>query len=582
MARISQDEIDNIRAHADIVDVISHYIQVHRKGKSYVALCPFHDDHDPSMSISPDRQIYKCFVCGNGGNVFTFVQNYEKISFPEAVARVAELTGQHLSVDVSHAEVKEDPHKEALHKVLQETINYTMYQLDTPEAMRQKQYLEQRGLNDKVRQVFQIGYNPPGSALSDFLRKKGYAQKDMVQANVSVVNERGMYDVFSDRITFPIHDIHGHPIGFSARTLDPDNASKYINTNETDVFIKGDIVYNYHRARADARREGKIYVCEGVTDVIAFYRAGITNAVCTLGTSCTENQIRQLRTIAARVVFCYDGDHAGQAATMRAVQMAVKAGCDTAVISNKTGKDPDEIVSQDGAEAFQNLLKNEISWIEFALSYLKSQTNMDSYLDKKEMVAKAEKLIAMLPDQMDRQYFTDQLSKETGFQIKNITQEQLEPVSPVTRHKLTVPDGTKNAEMQILSMMMKSAEASRKFEEQLGYLISEDGQALSMLIVDAWHSRGKADPNLLIDETTQQPVRDLITSIASSESYSEPYDEKKFEGAMRRIRIEALNDEAEQYKEQLTAALNGTSMELLMKKYNECLTEKRRLINEEN
>ena len=582
MARISQEEIDRIRTHADIVDVISHYIQVHRKGKSYVALCPFHDDHSPSMSISPDRQIYKCFVCGNGGNVFTFVQNYEKISFPEAVGRVAELTGQHLSVQPDALKKPKDPHKEALYKVLNETINYTMYQLDTASAARQKEYLEKRGLDEKVREVFQIGYNPPGAQLTKFLEAKGYPEKDLVSCNVTRVNEKGMQDVFADRITFPIHDARGNPIGFSARTLNPELHSKYINTTDTELFQKGDIVYNSHRARGMARREGKIYVCEGVTDVIAFYRAGIENAVCTLGTSCTNSQISLLKSLATRVVFCYDGDHAGQAATWRAAKMARQAGIDVSIVSNKTGKDPDEIIRQDGADALKDMVSHEISWLEFVLAYLKSETNMDSYLEKKEMVSKAKAEIETLPDEMDRRYFADQLSEMTGFHIEISSVPEKETVLQEPVHRLVVPDGTGKAEEQILAMMMNHAEATRKFEEDLGFLISKDGQTAAMMIVDAWHAKGKCDPGALIDHTDSQSVRDLITTAVSSPLYSEEYDPKKMDGAVRRIKIQVLGMEAEQYRQQLISALNGTSMELLMKKYNECLAEQRRLINEEN
>ena len=367
MAKISDHDINAIREKADIVDVIGHYIQVHRKGNSYVAICPFHDDHDPSMSISPEKKIYKCFVCGNGGNVYTFVQNYENITFPEAVGRVASLINYPLQVDVDiEQRTSKDPHKEALYNVMNAAIQYIMYQLDTPEAVNEKKYLEKRGMTADLIREFQIGYNPNQTSLYHFLHAKGFSDADMNRANLIRINESGIHDTFAGRITFPIHDQYGNPIGFSARILDPNHPSKYINTNETDIFTKGDIVYNYHRAKAVARKEGKIYVCEGVTDVIAFAKAGIFNAVCTLGTSCTERQIHLLKNIAAKIVFCYDGDRAGQAATLRAVHMARKAGCDVSVIRNLTGKDPDELVRQQGAEGLKSVLKDEVTWIEFS------------------------------------------------------------------------------------------------------------------------------------------------------------------------------------------------------------------------
>jgi DNA primase len=583
MARISEEEINAVRNQADIVNVISHYLQVHRKGKDYVCLCPFHDDHSPSMSISPDRQIYKCFVCGNGGNVFTFVQNYEKISFPEAVGKVAELTGYHLSVQPDAYERPKDPHKEALYSLLNESINYTMYQIDTPSASRCKEYLDKRGLNSEVRKTFQIGYNPIGSSLSEFLKAKGYAEKDLVSANVSRINDSGIHDVFEDRITFPIHDEHGNPIGFSARSMDPQNQSKYINTNDTDIFTKGDIVYNYHRARYSARKDGKVYVCEGVTDVIAFQRAGLENAVCTLGTSCTAHQIQLLKNIAPKTIFCYDGDHAGQAATWRAAKMAQQAGCNVAVVLNRTGKDPDEIIRDQGSEALKDLVSHEISWMEFVLNYLQSSTNMESYLEKKEMVQKAMDEIKMLKDPMDQKYFVDELSKLTGF---SLTYSQ--PVQPIetntaeTKKLSSVPDGVQQAQEQILCMMMNSPSAVKRFEDRLGYLISKDEQTLAMMIVDAVHGHGRADPSELIDQTDSQKIKDLISNLASGPYASRAYDEEVMDGAIRKIKTKILSNEAEEYRTQLTAAMNDSSFEILMTKYSKCLRELRRLIDEED
>lgn len=584
MARISEEEIDAVRNQADIVNVISHYLQVHKKGKDYVCLCPFHDDHSPSMSISPDRQIYKCFVCGNAGNVFTFVQNYEKVSFPEAVGKVAEMIGFHLSVQPDAYARPKDPHKEALYSVLNETINYTMYQVDTPAAARYKEYLEKRGLDAETRKTFQIGYNPIGNSLSEFLKAKGYEEKDLVSANVSRINDSGIHDVFEDRITFPIHDEQGNPIGFSARSINPENPSKYINTNDTDIFTKGYIVYNYHRARYTARKEGKIYVCEGVTDVIAFQRAGLDNAVCTLGTSCTNHQIQLLKNIAPKIVFCYDGDHAGQAATWRAAKMALEAGGNIAVVLNKTGKDPDEIIRDDGKDALKKLASQEISWMEFVLHYLSESTNMDSFLGKKEMVTKAMAEIKTLKDPMDRRYFTDELSRMTGFHLEYVDEPTPAEVQPIvqTGRLSNVPDGSKMAQEQILCMMMNSPAAVKHFEDKLGYLIDKDEQVLAMMIVDAMHSKGGIKAAELIDQTDVQSMKELIVHLVSGPYGNAEYDEDIMAGAIRKIKIKILSKQKEDYREQMKTNLNDASLEILTQKYSDCIRELRRLIDEEN
>lgn len=580
MVRLDQAEIDTIRANTDIVDVISHYESVEKSGKNYKCKCPFHDDHDPSLSISEDLQIYKCFVCGSGGNVFTFVQNYEKISFVEAVERVCELTGQKLSVQPVSVDRHVDPHIDSLHKVLDETIKFTSYQLDTAAGATAKEYLKKRGLDQDILKTFGIGFDPSGNSLSRFLKAKGYVDKDLVEANVSIMGQRGLNDVFSDRITFPIHDANGLPIGFSARSMNPDNPSKYINTNETPVFKKGNIVYNYHRARASARHDGKMYICEGVTDVIAFYKAGLTNAVCTLGTSCTASQIALLKRSAARLVFCYDGDHAGQAATFRAGKMALAEGCDISIVMNKTGKDPDEIIASDGTEGLKNLVSHEISWMEFVLSYLESETNMDSYLDKKKMSETAMNEINLLKDKTEKEYFTRQLSEMTGFHLEAAYSAPQEQTVERPRGLTSVPNGLERAEEQILSMMFSSNEAVRKFEEEIGYLVSKDAQTLAMMIVDEVHSKGSCNPASLMDKTQDKMIQDRIARILSNPEWMNEYDASRMDGAIRAVKIRLLDDEASAYRDQLTQALNGTSMQVLMQKYNECLNQRRELIEQ--
>lgn len=582
MARLEQAEIDRIRTNADIVDVISHYLNVQKQGRKYRCLCPFHEDHDPSMQINTERQIYKCFVCGAGGNVFSFVRDYEKVSFPEAVGIVAGLTGQEVSVSTESFAKPEDPHKASLHKVLDEAIRYTSYQLDTVQGSVAREYLEKRGLDKKVTDMFQIGFNPVGNVLSGYLRAKGYETQDIVDANLANYGGDSLHDVFEGRITFPIHDANGKPIGFSARSMDPDNPSKYINTNETELFHKGNIVYNAHRARSEARRQGKIYVCEGVTDVIAFARAGIVNAVCTLGTSCTEAQIDVLKRTAARIVFCYDGDHAGQAATYRAGRMAITRGCDISVVLNRTGKDPDEIIARDGAEGLKNLVSKEMSWMEFVLSYLENETNMNSYLEKKEMADKAMVEIAALTDETERQYFLSQLSKMTGFHLTLEDSRVKEPLAYRSKGLSNVPDGLRQAEDQILAMMFGSREAAVRFEEELGFLVSQDAQTLAMLLVDAYHTTGSCDPASLMDQTEDETVRNRIVSIVTDcGKWMNEYDASCMDGAIRAIKIRILDNEAAQYRDQLAQALNSAGMQVIMQKYNECLMKKRELIEQE-
>ena len=578
---MQREELEALRAHADIVDVIGHYLPLHRQGRIYKALCPFHDDHDPSMQIRPDRQIYKCFVCGNGGDVFSFVQNYEKITFPESIQRVAELTGFTLSENPAANAAPRDPEKEKLYAILRETIRYCSYQLMSTAGEAQRTYLADRGLNDDVLKTFDIGFNPEGDVLYAFLKAKGYSEKDMVRANVIRVTQGGIHDVFAGRILFPIHDRNGDPIGFSARTLDPSNPAKYVNTTETELFTKGHIVYNYHRARTAARRAGRIYVCEGVTDVIAFWRAGVENAVCTLGTACTEEQVQLLKRIAARVVFCYDGDRAGQSATVRAGQMARAAGCEIAVVSNDTGLDPDEIVKKDGKEGLQNLLKQEVSWMEFYLKFLQKETNLANFTEKKEFAQKAMEEIRKLPDEIERNYFADEVYRLTGIRTGTYTrtsEPRRRPDRPVQQR---LPDGERMAEETILRCMMQEPAAAAVFENDLGYLLDPVCQEAAMIIVDEVHSHRSCDPAALLALTDSQSIRDRISAIVSSDSWEEPYSESVLNGAIRKVKMTVLRRRKEEYRKQLGGTLNEESRKLIEKKYENCVKELRRYIDEE-
>ncbi len=577
MVRIREDDINAIRAKADIVDIISRYLPVYKKGKSYTALCPFHDDHSPSLSISEDKQIYKCFVCGAGGNVFSFVQNYEKITFPEAVGRVASLIDYPLNYEADANEAPKDPHKETLYRILNDTIRYSMYELNAAED--KKKYLDSRGLDERVRQKFEIGYNPGNDALSRFLSAKGYDARDLYACNVIRSTSQGFQDVFSDRIMFPIHDRKGNPVGFSARTLDPDNPAKYINTNETELFEKGKLVYNAHRAAVEARRSGRIYVTEGVTDVIAFERAGMSNCVCTLGTACTMDQIRILKGLAAKIVFCYDGDDAGQNAMYRAAKMAMSTGAVVSLIRNRTGRDPDEIIRSGGPDALQDLVRNEISWGEFVIDYLSRNVNFDNYLEKKEFAQKAMKEIEQTGDAFDLQHFSEQIEEMTGLHIEGTRKQEPERIR---RQTVKIPNGLDEAEETILMYMMQYPHAVTHFEEKLGYLSDPVRSKTAMLVVSQTRKKHACTPADLIDSTENEDVRRLVSRLASDEGYDRPYDEQVLDGAIRRVKSYVLGRNIERLSEQLKQPMNDESRMILLQKYQEYMQERRRYIDEDN
>ncbi len=581
MPRISEEEIAAVRSRADIVDVIDHYVQVVHKGNSYKALCPFHDDHSPSLSINPSKGIYKCFVCGNGGNVFTFVQNFEKITFIESVYKVASLCGYEMSHELVPVQKKPiDSRKERLCALMGEMVRYTVYQLELPQAVEKKRYLENRGLDEKIRKHFDIGFNPPGDAVYRFLGAKGYEDREMVDANVARVSGASYRDVFADRITFPIHDGNGNVVGFSARTIDPDVPAKYINTTETDVFKKGELVYNAHRARSEARRKGKIYVCEGVTDVIAFFRAGIENCVCTLGTACTTQQVQLLRSLAPNVVLCYDGDEPGQAATLRAGRMVIDAGLGVRVVRNRTGQDPDEIIRASGADALREMIGRELAWMEFVIDYHSSRADLGTYLGKKEFIDNVLPELNKVNDPEEQRYFSEQLRQLTNMSVNvrfappSVAQEPVQ--------ELGAKNGCDVAERTILALMMKSADAIEDYKKDLGFLNNGQYQSLALMILDKAREKGEIDPVMLLDMTDNQSIRDLITSLINPSSYDRlSYSHGLFQGLTRRVLYETARREADVIRNQVNSELNDASRKVLLEKYQDCLSRMRRLIDDE-
>ena len=377
--RIPQADIDNIRQQADIVDIIGRYIPIEKKGSNaYRAICPFHDDHDPSLSISPSRQIFKCFVCQKGGNVFGFVQEYEKVDYIQAVAKVAQMINYPLDMSKIVPVKRIDSKFAAYYDLLHEMIKFCRYSLNTSDGLRAKEYLLARKMDDKIIDMFDIGYNGKNNSVYNFLTAKKYSKQAMIETNIIFDNEYGESDVFANRIVFPIHDEFGNPIGFTARALD-DNASKYINTSTTPIYVKGNFVYNMHRAKSFAKKANKIIVVEGVMDVIAFAKAGIYNVVATLGTAITAKQLHLIKQCSMNIVLAYDGDNAGQNAIYKAGIMAVDAGFEVSVYRNETTLDPDELIQSKGISYLQKSIDQPYAWMEFLFNYLQKKYNLEVY-----------------------------------------------------------------------------------------------------------------------------------------------------------------------------------------------------------
>lgn len=583
MHELREEELNSLRSQADIADVVGHYLSLVKKGKALSAVCPFHDDHDPSLNINTERQIYKCFVCGAGGNVFTFVRDYEKISFREAVAKVADLVGFKLSVDYSAPAIAIDPAIQRLYNVLKDSIQYTNYTLNSVQASEAKGYLKNRGIGDATIEKFAIGYNPENDELTRFLKAKGHLVEDLVKANVTRINEYGERDVFAGRITFPIHDPQGRPVGFSARTLQKDLA-KYVNTAETPIYTKGKLLFNYHRAKTFARQAGEMLIVEGVTDVLAFDRAGVYNVLATLGTACTKDQIRLLRQLGEKAVLCYDGDNAGQNATYKIGSLLLEAGFKLEIIPNTMGLDPDELCQKHGAEALAAFSRRRISWLDFLIEYRLKSVDLDNYSQKKEFVKVMMAEIDKVNDRFDREMLIQKIStltKLTGEQMSLLNpRKSNQNATPIQRKYGSTPSRLSKldwAEKEILGQMLSGRSAALLFRDELGFLPQPLNNACAMTILDYYRNHNEIVLADFINTIAESEVVHLITDISNSEIYYKEYNEAALRDALTLCKTSMLDQQIERLKLESKQTDDIALRQNMAKKLEELRNEKLRL-----
>lgn len=584
MSRISDDDINAIRKRADLVEIIQRYLPVIKKGKNFSAVCPFHDDHDPSLSIAPDKQIYKCFVCGAGGNVFTFIRDYEKITFAEAVIKVADFVNYPLAASVITQQPTISLEHQRLHALLQEMINYTQYALKSADTVGAKAYLNQRGIDDERIKRFEIGLNPDKNQTSSFLMAKGFTLQECVSANVTRVSDNGPSDVFFNRILFPIHDPQGHPVGFTARTLNPNESSKYINSSETPVYVKGKLLYNYHRALSAAKRQKQLILVEGVTDVIAFDRAEITHVVATLGTACTTQQIRLIQQASTRVLLCYDGDNAGQTAAYKIGKLLTTFKLNVEVVLNTTGMDPDDIARSRGPLTLKTLIETKTSYADFVFSYLKSRFDFSNYTQKKEFASLVLKELDGMGDAFDQAALVHRLSEQTGFASEQLAllRDKKVPIITTTARPIleaNTPSSLRSwAEFEILGMMLRSLRAAVEYKDQLGFLNEPMHDQCALLILDYYRKNDKIEVADLINSIEDTTLVQLITDLSENEVYYKEYREKALQDAMIRVKINRLDQTIDLLKQQIKQELSLSEHQRLLTQLTQLQRERRTLV----
>lgn len=489
MEKIPYETILDIQKRVNIVDIISEYLPIEQKGKNYFAICPFHDDHNPSMSISPEKQIYTCFVCGESGNVFNFVMNYEKISFTEAVLKIANKVGISLDYKVSISKPNVISKYDKFYKMFDISKKYYQNNINTVYGKSAIEYLNKRNITNDIIKEFEIGLSLNDNSLNKLLLNKGFTNEELIDIGLCGNKDNFMYDIFRNRIMFPLYNNDGKTVGFSGRIYNGENENKYVNSKESVIFKKGLLLYNYHKALEYAREKRQIIIVEGFMDVIRLYTIGIKNVVATMGTAITKEHADLIRKLSKNIILCFDGDKAGEKATISALNELEKLDLAPRIIRLEDNLDPDDYIVKKGEKAFLNHLNNSMLPLEFKLSVSKKDTDFSDYNQVSNYIKEAAKELDKIDDKIVYELTINKIAKETGVSIDTIK----ELVSDIPRKEkviidkpkiIDVDDKYKKAEKYLVYYMLKEVDAILLYQSKVTFIKNKTLSSLASYILD--------------------------------------------------------------------------------------------------
>lgn len=411
--------INEIRSKVDIVDIISSYLPLTQKGKNFFGVCPFHDDTNPSMSVSREKQIYRCFSCGASGNVFNFIMDYEHVSFKEALSILANKTG----IEIKGLKLdKKESKYDKLYEIYELAHKYYQNNMSSSYAKKAKEYLNNRHIDEDMIKEYKIGLSLDKSDnLTKLLLAKGY--------DLNTLNSIGLAnydkDVYMNRIMFPLYDLNGRVVGFSGRRYDGIKENKYVNTKGTNIFQKGETLYNYHNAREFVRSKNQVIVMEGFMAVIRTLTTGIKNVVALMGTAMTKEQANLIKRLSTNVVLCFDGDEPGRKACLDNGNELEKLGCDVSIVELDGGLDPDDYILKYGSDDFKNLVKNAITLSDYRIKRLKKNINLNSDLEKTEYINNVLAETSKIEDEIHQEFILKKLAKEFNISYNTLEKRLL-------------------------------------------------------------------------------------------------------------------------------------------------------------
>ena len=570
MAYISNEEINEIRSRANIVDIISGYLQVSSKGKNYVALCPFHNDHSPSLIISPEKQIFNCFTCRTGGNVFSFVMKYENVSFAEAVSIVAKKVGFNLKNDVF---VKSENKYSKDYEIYEYAMKYYLNNINTTDGSKAREYLLKRGINETIIKEFKLGYS--GSSKDTFYKlatNKGWDIETLNKLGlINKVNEN-VYDTFINRVVIPIENLKGEVVGFTGRIFNgEDNTAKYLNTKETEIFKKSSLLFNYHNAKNYIRDRKSVIVVEGNMDAIKMSAKGFKNVVALMGVALSKEQIDILKRLKVPVMLMLDNDNAGEEATIKNGESLINSGVDTKVVRLSGAKDPDEYLEKFGIDAMQNNIDKAIKYIDFKIEFLKKDKDLSNMED---LITYVKEVINSIngEDDLTKEIILSKISKDYAIDIdilkSNLKTEvkkdvKKEEVVEVRDKKLTK---YQKASHKVLYYMLMDSKYINLYKNTLGYFKERIERVLASEIVYYESNNGNID---VADFTTtimgSEDEYEFLQIILSENGNTSVSDEE-FNSCVKAILDIYKKDEIIKVKGLIASELDQTKKEELVKK----------------
>nr|WP_041808746.1 DNA primase [Evansella cellulosilytica] len=593
--RVSEDIIEEIRKSIDIVDIISEYVQLKKQGKNFIGLCPFHGEKTPSFSVSPDKQLYHCFGCGAGGNVFSFIMETEGLPFLESVKKIADRMNMaipELEHVTDEATSKEDSITKIWHNAHALSAKLFHHVLtSTDEGKEARDYLRNRGFTKEVIDTFQIGYAPNSwDFLASFLEKRKFPMDEMVKCGILSVREfdQKPYDRFRDRIIFPIWNNKGDMIAFGGRILSEGNP-KYLNSPESSIFNKSETLYYFHKARPSIRKKNEAILFEGYVDVISAWKAGVDNGVASLGTALSTTQAKMLRRLTDHVILCYDSDNAGQNATMKNAAILSEAGLQVRVAILPDGMDPDDYIQKMGVDRFnKDVIGQSLTLMGFKFQYYRRGKNLKDDGERMTYIHQMIEEVSKLSHAVERDHYLRRLSEEFSLSLEALKQQQIQVYkqskgkneerkvvhSNFSKQQKRLLLAYENAERILIAHMLKNNSVANQVQRKVGGAFNIDEyQAIAAHLFSYYADGFEPNPSSFIEYLEDDKLKRITSELAMMTITEEMSEQeladyiKQIKNYPKRLEVEKLKverkklEEAEEYVEAAKIAMEIIKIE---------------------